>query len=51
MEDPPSVLVETFGASPMVLVIDHFLTFGDVFDYSKSKVAEIVGISRVTIEK
>jgi len=50
VENPQTVFVTKLGASPRILVMDHFLLF-DCFDYSKSQVAEIVGISRVTIEK
>jgi len=34
----------------LLKVIDFFLTFRE-FDYSKTQVAEEVGISRITIEK
>ena len=44
-----SAFVETFGETPVVKVIDFFLTYPD-FDYSKSQVASEIGISRVTIE-
>ncbi len=49
MKEMKSAFVNTFGDSPMVRVLDFFLTF-DSFDYSKSQVADEVGISRVTIE-
>ena len=45
-----SVLVRTFGESPLVKVIDFFLTFR-AFDYSKSQVASETEVSRITIEK
>ncbi len=45
-----SLLTETFGETPLLKVIDFFLTFRE-FDYSKTQVAEEVGISRITIEK
>ncbi len=44
-----SVFLETFGESPMVKVLDFFLTYQN-FDYSKSQAAEETGISRITIE-
>ncbi len=44
-----SVFLETFSESPMVKVLDFFLTYRN-FDYSKSQVAEETGISRITIE-
>ncbi len=45
-----SVLTETFGESPLVRVIDFFLTFQS-FDYSKSQVAEETRVSRITMDK
>jgi len=45
-----SIFVETFGESPLIKVLDFFLTFPS-FDYSKTQVAYEVGISRITIEK
>jgi len=39
----------SFGDSPFLKVLDFFLTFQH-FDYSKSQVAEEVGISRTTME-
>jgi len=42
--------VETFGESPLILVLDFFLMYPN-FDYSKTQVADEVGISRITIEK
>ncbi|MBI2583629.1 MAG: hypothetical protein HYW25_03095 [Candidatus Aenigmarchaeota archaeon] len=44
-----SAFAETFGETPLVKVIDFFLTYPD-FDYSKSQVANETGISRITIE-
>ncbi len=43
-----SVFIETFGESPLIKTLDFFLTFQD-FDYSKTQVAEEIGISRITI--
>jgi len=45
-----SVFLETFGESPYIKVLDFFLTYPS-FDYSKTQVADEVGISRITIEK
>lgn len=50
MEAKKSVFVETFGESPLIKTLDFFLTF-QKFDYSKSQVAEEIGISRITIDK
>ena len=44
-----SPFVETFGETPLVKVIDFFLTYPS-FDYTKSFVAKETGISRITIE-
>ncbi len=49
MEATESIFTTTFGSSPYVKVLGFFITF-DRFDYSKSQVANEVGISRVTIE-
>lgn len=45
-----SILTETFGETPLVRVVDFFLTFQE-FDYSKSQVAAETGISRITVDK
>lgn len=50
MEAKNSIFVETFGETPVVKVLDFFLTF-DSFDYSKSQVAEETGVSRITLDK
>ena len=50
VEAKNSIFVETFGESPLIKVLDFFLTFPN-FDYSKTQVADEVGISRITIEK
>lgn len=44
-----SAFVKTFGNTPKVKVLDFFLE-NDVFDYSKSDVAEQTGISRATLD-
>jgi hypothetical protein len=50
IEAKNSIFVETFGESPLIKVLDFFLTFPS-FDYSKTQVADEVKISRITIEK
>jgi len=50
IEAKKSIFLETFGESPLIKVLDFFLTFPS-FDYSKTQVADEAGISRVTIEK
>lgn len=45
-----SVFVETFGETPVIKVLDFFLTF-DSFDYSKSQVSEETDVSRITLDK
>ncbi len=45
-----SIFLETFGESPLIKVLDFFLTFPS-FDYSKTQVANEAGISRITIGK
>lgn len=45
-----SPFVRIFGKTPLIKVIDFFLTYPS-FDYTKSFVANEVGISRVTIDK
>jgi len=50
IEAKKSVYLDTFGESPLIKVLDFFLTFPS-FDYSKTQVANEVGISRITIEK
>jgi len=50
IEARKSAFLETFGESPLIKVLDFFLKFPS-FDYSKTQVANEVGISRITIEK
>jgi hypothetical protein len=50
VEAKNSIFVEIFGESPLIKVLDFFLTFPS-FDYSKTQVADEVGISRITMEK
>ena len=50
MANQKSLFIETFGESPFIKVLDFFLTYPS-FDYSKTQVADEIGISRITIEK
>ncbi len=43
-----SVLVEHFGRTPVILIVD-FLLENRLFDYSKQQIAEGSGIGRVTL--
>ncbi len=49
-EAKQSAFVETFGEYALIKVLDFFLMYPN-FDYSKTQVANEVGISRITIEK
>lgn len=49
MENPESVLIKTFGATPLVKVLDFLLTY-EGFDYSKSQIAKETGVARMTME-
>ncbi|MFH1592024.1 MAG: hypothetical protein ABIB47_01520 [Candidatus Woesearchaeota archaeon] len=44
-----SAFIQTFGENPFIKVVD-FLIENYIFDYSKTEVAQEVGISRITIE-
>lgn len=50
MEKAKGLLIEIFGESPIVKVIDFFITYPD-FDYTKNFVANETGVSRMTMEK
>jgi hypothetical protein len=50
IEAKKSIFLEIFGESPLIKVLDFFLTFPS-FDYSKTQVSNEVKISRITIEK
>ena len=50
MKKQKSLFIETFGDTPLLRVIEFFLTYPS-FDYTKSYVAKEVGISRITINK
>jgi len=45
-----SIFVKTFGNTPKIILLD-FLLDNDIFDYSKSEIAQHTGISRVTLDK
>ncbi|NQV00341.1 MAG: hypothetical protein HQ538_06405 [Parcubacteria group bacterium] len=45
-----SAFIKTFGSTPKVILLD-FLLDNDVFDYSKSEIAQHTGISRVTLDR
>jgi len=45
-----SVFIKTFGRTPKIILLD-FLLDNDVFDYSKSEIAQHTGISRVTLDR
>jgi len=45
-----SLFLDTFGDTPLLRVLEFFLTYPD-FDYTKSNVAKEAGVSRITIEK
>jgi len=48
MKIEESVLVEHFGRSPVICIID-FLLENRLYDYSKKQIAEGCGIGRVTL--
>ena len=50
MEKDVSVLVEHFGPSPVMRIVD-FLLENRLFDYSKKQIAEGAGVGRVTLFK
>lgn len=45
-----SAFIRTFGKTPKIILLD-FLLDNDVFDYSKSEIAQHTGISRVTLDR
>ena len=45
-----SAFVKTFGRTPKIILLD-FLLDNDIFDYSKSEIAQHTGISRVTLDR
>ncbi|MFH0830316.1 MAG: hypothetical protein V1887_04110 [Candidatus Aenigmatarchaeota archaeon] len=47
---PSPPLLNLFGDTPLVRVVDFFLTFQE-FDYSKSQVATEADVSRITVDK
>ncbi len=44
-----SIFIEVFGNYPQIRVLD-FLIENDIFDYSKTQIAELSGVSFNTIE-
>lgn len=50
MMEPKSKFRRLLGESPLVKVLDFFLE-NDVYDYSKSEVAQETGVSRVTLQE
>jgi len=50
MIDPQSVFVKTFGDTPFIRTLDHFLLF-DCCEYSKNWLAKELNISRMTMDK
>tara|TARA_Y100000310_G_scaffold140165_1_gene139538 strand:+ start:1434 stop:1814 length:381 start_codon:yes stop_codon:yes gene_type:complete len=45
-----SAFIKTFGNTPKIILLD-FLLDNDIFDYSKSEIAQHTGISRVTLDR
>ncbi|MCK4589791.1 MAG: hypothetical protein KAT77_05065 [Nanoarchaeota archaeon] len=45
-----SIFIRTFGKTPKIILLD-FLLDNDIFDYSKSEIAQHTGISRVTLDR
>jgi predicted AAA+ superfamily ATPase len=45
-----TILVETFGNSPIIKIIDFFID-NPLFDYSKEELIKDLGISKVTFYK
>ncbi len=50
MTNKKSIFLDIFGDTPLLRVIEFFLTYPQ-FDYTKSYVAKEAGISRITMEK
>jgi len=47
---PNSAFLQFFGKKPRIRVLDFFLTYPK-FSYSKSRVARLTGVSRITMDK
>jgi len=45
-----TILVETFGGSPIIRIIDFFID-NPMFDYSKEELIKCLGISKITFYK
>ena len=50
MKNKSSLLLDTFGDTPLLRVIEFLLMHPD-FDYTKSFIAKETGISRITMER
>ena len=50
MEEDKSVLIEYFGNTPLLRIID-FLLENRLFDYSKKQIIDETGLSKVTFYK
>ena len=47
--EPKSIFIDVFGDYPLTRVLD-FLLENDIFDYSKTQIAELSGVSFNTLE-
>lgn len=45
-----SVLIEYFGDTPLIRVIDFFIE-NDIWDYSKTDISEHTGVARTTLQE
>lgn len=50
IENPESVFLQIFGESPLIRIMDFFLE-NQVYDYTKAKIAQETGVSRVTLNE
>jgi len=50
MTSKKSIFLDTFGNTPLLRVIEFFISYPQ-FDYTKSFVARESGVSRITMEK
>lgn len=50
MEEEKTILIETFGKSPVIRIVDFFLD-NPLFDYSKEDAIKNLGISKITFYK
>ncbi len=49
--EPKSVLLEVFGDTPVIRVLDFLLVEGKYFDYSLTDIANNAGVSKITLNK